>query len=91
MRLTDKNVKCPKFPFTEYFASIQENSPPETIVLPNLIAEDVEKFEKVTLAGNLGSFLQRGQSVPECGRSLICFVCFGMAFADIVPDYGGQL
>ncbi|EEC18238.1 cadherin-repeats domain-containing protein [Ixodes scapularis] len=48
IRLTDKNVRCPKFPFTEYFASIQENSPPDTVVLPNLIAEDVEKFEKIS-------------------------------------------
>ncbi|XP_037269642.2 protocadherin Fat 3 isoform X1 [Rhipicephalus microplus] len=48
VRLTDKNVRCPKFPFTEYFASIQENSPPDTIVLPNLIAEDVEKFGKIS-------------------------------------------
>lgn len=48
VRLTDKNVRCPKFPFTEYFASIQENSPPDTVVLPNLIAEDVEKFGKIS-------------------------------------------
>ncbi|XP_064457801.1 protocadherin Fat 3-like [Ornithodoros turicata] len=48
VQLTDKNVKCPKFPFTEYFASIQENSPPDTVVLPNLIAEDADKFEKIS-------------------------------------------
>lgn len=47
IRLADKNVRCPRFPFSEYFASVQENSPPDSQLLANLHAEDAEKFDKV--------------------------------------------
>ncbi|XP_054156169.1 protocadherin Fat 4-like isoform X2 [Oppia nitens] len=44
IRLLDHNIRCPKFPFTEYYASIKENSAPDMIVLPDLLIEDVDKF-----------------------------------------------
>lgn len=44
IRLLDINIRCPKFPFTEYYASIKENSPPDMIVLPDLLIEDIDKF-----------------------------------------------
>ncbi|XP_022692572.1 protocadherin Fat 4-like isoform X3 [Varroa jacobsoni] len=48
IRLADKNVRCPRFPFSEYFASVQENSPPDSQLLANLHAEDAEKFDKIS-------------------------------------------
>ncbi|OQR76891.1 protocadherin Fat 4-like [Tropilaelaps mercedesae] len=48
IRLAEKNVRCPRFPFTEYFASVQENSPPDSQLLANLHAEDAEKFDKIS-------------------------------------------
>ncbi len=44
VRLLDLNIRCPKFPFSEYYASIKENSGPDMLVLPDLLIEDIEKF-----------------------------------------------
>lgn len=44
IRLLETNTRCPKFPFSEYYASIKENSQPDTVVTPDLLIEDVEKF-----------------------------------------------
>lgn len=44
VKLLDHNTRCPKFPFTEYYASVKENSQPDSVVLPNLLIEDIEKF-----------------------------------------------
>lgn len=44
VRLLDINIRCPKFPFSEYYASIKENSPPDMTVLPDLLIEDIDKF-----------------------------------------------
>ncbi|RWS16902.1 protocadherin Fat 4-like protein, partial [Dinothrombium tinctorium] len=44
IKLLDFNTRCPKFPFTEYFASVKENSPSDSLVVPDLLVEDVEKF-----------------------------------------------
>ena len=44
IRLLDTNIRCPKFPFTEYYASIKENSAPDMTVLPDLLIEDIDKF-----------------------------------------------
>ncbi|XP_053211715.1 protocadherin Fat 4-like isoform X1 [Panonychus citri] len=44
IKLSDANFRCPKFPFTQYYASISENSQVDTTVLPDLLVEDVEKM-----------------------------------------------
>jgi len=49
IKLVDSSVKCPKFPFSQYYATIEENSPPNTIVLEDLLIEDYRKFEKQQL------------------------------------------
>ena len=49
VRMIDSTVKCPKFPFSQYYATIEENSPPNTVVLADLMIEDYRKFEKQQL------------------------------------------
>jgi len=49
IRVIDSSVKCPKFPFTQYYATIEENSPAGTIILNDLMIEDYRKFEKQQL------------------------------------------
>jgi len=44
IQLSDVNFRCPKFPFSQYYASVAENSPNDALVLPDLVIEDVEKF-----------------------------------------------
>ena len=49
VRIVDSTVRCPKFPFSQYYATIEENSPPNTIVLQDLMIEDYRRFEKQQL------------------------------------------
>lgn len=49
IKMVDSSIKCPKFPFSQYYATIEENSPPNTIVLEDLLIEDYRKFEKQQL------------------------------------------
>ncbi|RWS30694.1 protocadherin Fat 4-like protein, partial [Leptotrombidium deliense] len=44
VKLSDSHTRCPKFPFTEYFSSIKENSQSDSLVLPDLLIEEIEKF-----------------------------------------------
>ncbi|XP_074599101.1 protocadherin Fat 4-like [Brevipalpus obovatus] len=44
IKLIDSQYRCPKFPFTQYYASISENSHVDTMVLPDLLVEDAEKL-----------------------------------------------
>lgn len=44
IKLSETTNKCPKFPFSEYYASIEENSPIDMIVVPNLMLEDLNRF-----------------------------------------------
>ncbi|XP_013776929.1 protocadherin Fat 4-like, partial [Limulus polyphemus] len=48
VRMSDRNSKCPSFPFSEYYATVKENTPPDSIVLPNIQVEDAEKHRKVS-------------------------------------------
>lgn len=43
IKLSEVSSKCPKFPFAEYFASIEENSPPDMIVIPDLMLLDMNR------------------------------------------------
>ena len=49
VKMIDSSIKCPKFPFSQYYSTIEENSPPHTIVLQDLMIEDYGKFEKQQL------------------------------------------
>lgn len=49
IKMIDSSIKCPKFPFSQYYATIEENAPPNTIVLQDLMIEDYSKFEKQQL------------------------------------------
>nr|XP_027203228.1 protocadherin Fat 4-like [Dermatophagoides pteronyssinus] len=44
IRLSEMNTKCPKFPFSEYYASIEENSPVDMIVINDLMLIDMNKY-----------------------------------------------
>lgn len=44
IRLWDSSSRCPRFPFTEYYASVAENAHIDAMVVPNLVIDDVEKF-----------------------------------------------
>ena len=49
VRMIDSTIRCPKFPFSQYYATVEENSPPNTIVLADLMIEDYRRFEKQQL------------------------------------------
>jgi len=44
VRLWDTNSRCPRFPFTEYYSSVAENARVDSIAVPNLVIDDVERF-----------------------------------------------
>lgn len=44
VRLWDTNLRCPRFPFTEYYASVPESARVDSIAVPNLVIDDVERF-----------------------------------------------
>lgn len=44
IRLLESNNKCPKFPYSEYYAAIKENSPIGMVVIPNLLLIDMNKY-----------------------------------------------
>lgn len=44
VKLLDSQFRCPKFPFSQYYASISENSQVDTLILPDLLVEDVDKL-----------------------------------------------
>lgn len=44
VRLWDTNSRCPRFPFTEYYASVPENARIDSVAVPNLVIDDVERF-----------------------------------------------
>lgn len=49
IKMIDSSVKCPKFPFSQYYATIEENSPANTLVLNDLMIEDYRKYERQQL------------------------------------------
>lgn len=44
VRLWDSESRCPRFPFTEYYASVAENARIDSIAVANLVIDDVERF-----------------------------------------------
>ena len=44
VRLQEMINKCGKFPFSEYYASIKENSPVDMVVIPDLMLMDLNKY-----------------------------------------------
>nr|XP_046916120.1 protocadherin Fat 4-like isoform X2 [Dermatophagoides farinae] len=44
IKLSETNTKCPKFPFSEYYASIEENSPIDMVVIDDLMLVDMNKW-----------------------------------------------
>lgn len=44
VRLWDTNSRCPRFPFTEYYSSVSENAKIDSVAVPNLVIDDVERF-----------------------------------------------
>ncbi|XP_013792660.1 cadherin EGF LAG seven-pass G-type receptor 3-like, partial [Limulus polyphemus] len=48
VRLSGRNTRCPKFPFSEYYATVKENTAPDSAILPNLQVEEAEKFRKLS-------------------------------------------
>ena len=49
IRLLETNNKCAKFPFSEYYASIKENSPVDMVVIPDLVLMDLNKYNGLNL------------------------------------------
>lgn len=44
VRLWDTQSRCPRFPFTEYYASVAENARIDSVAVPNLVIDDVDRF-----------------------------------------------
>lgn len=49
IRLLETNNKCAKFPFSEYYASIKENSPIDMVVIPDLMLLEMNKYNGLNL------------------------------------------
>ncbi|KAI2804340.1 hypothetical protein BLOT_003322, partial [Blomia tropicalis] len=50
IRLLETSNKCAKFPFSEYYAAIKENSPVDMVVIPDLMLMDLNKYNGQNLA-----------------------------------------
>ncbi|GFY64503.1 cadherin-related tumor suppressor [Trichonephila inaurata madagascariensis] len=48
VQLSDASIRCPKFPFSEYFTAIRENAAPDSVVLPYLQVEDAHIFDRIS-------------------------------------------
>ncbi|CAL1272163.1 unnamed protein product [Larinioides sclopetarius] len=48
VQLSDASIRCPKFPFSEYFTAIRENASPDSVVLPYLQVEDAHIFDRLS-------------------------------------------
>lgn len=48
VKIKPESMRCPKFPFSEYFTSIKETAPPDMVVLPTLLVEDMAIFDKLS-------------------------------------------
>ncbi|XP_023209390.1 protocadherin Fat 4-like, partial [Centruroides sculpturatus] len=48
VKIKPESLRCPKFPFSEYFTSIKETAPPDMVVLPTLLVEDMAIFDKLS-------------------------------------------
>ncbi|XP_013791225.1 protein dachsous-like, partial [Limulus polyphemus] len=48
IRLSDRNSRCPKFPFSQYYGIVKENIDLDSVIVPNIQVEDAEKFQKLS-------------------------------------------
>ncbi|UYV72307.1 hypothetical protein LAZ67_9002569 [Cordylochernes scorpioides] len=48
LHLSEMSPRCPKFHFSEHFGTVRETSPPDTVVIPSLSVQDLNKFEKLS-------------------------------------------
>jgi len=50
LRLGDAHFRCPRFPFSEYYASVPEGARVDSVALGNLVIDEVDRFAGQKLA-----------------------------------------